>query len=178
MDLSIGERIALFRTVTEGSMKTVLIADNDLGFVFWLGRALGASGYQSLPAKNMTHAAQWARQNVVSLLIVSPEMPGAADFVRMLRRSQGHLTVISLRGDGIAPQLEGVLASASRPERLDDASLRYWLDLVRTAVASDVRADAPKTVAGTVQLGPLQTTTHRPRVTFAAPIPNLVSGYL
>ena len=32
-------------------MVTVLIIDNDLGFIFWLGQILNDVGYAALPAK-------------------------------------------------------------------------------------------------------------------------------
>jgi hypothetical protein len=37
--------------------KTVLIVDEDLGFVFWLGRLLTETGYQAWPARSGVEAA-------------------------------------------------------------------------------------------------------------------------
>ena len=37
-------------------MRTILIVDSDLGFVFWLGRALHDAGYEALPAKDVPEA--------------------------------------------------------------------------------------------------------------------------
>ena len=37
-------------------MKTVLVIDSDLGFVFWLGRGLDQAGYPSFPAKSVPNA--------------------------------------------------------------------------------------------------------------------------
>ena len=53
-------------------MNTVLIADRDLGFVFWLGQALGKLGYQVLPAMNVPQAASYAEQFRVDLLVLDP----------------------------------------------------------------------------------------------------------
>ena len=37
-------------------MRSILIVDSDLGFVFWLGRALHDAGYEALPAKDVPEA--------------------------------------------------------------------------------------------------------------------------
>jgi hypothetical protein len=37
-------------------MVTVLIIDNDLGFMFWLGQILSEAGYAVLPAKSAPEA--------------------------------------------------------------------------------------------------------------------------
>src|SRR5882724_4454329 len=59
--------------------RSVLIVDRDLGFVFWLGRALDDAGYQALPAKGIGDATELlGHMNLeIDLLIVSPSMPGA-----------------------------------------------------------------------------------------------------
>jgi len=77
---------------------TVLIVDDDLGFVFWLGRSLDAAGYRSLPAKSITDATILLEElNIqIDLLIVNPSLPGAGGFISRLRRSPGSVKVIAV----------------------------------------------------------------------------------
>src|SRR6185295_8227222 len=87
------------------AIKTVLIVDRELGFVFWLGQALDRAGYQALPAKSCEDATELLKQlNVeIHLLIVGHSVAGAAAFADALRRSQGHLEVITVIGDEEEP---------------------------------------------------------------------------
>jgi hypothetical protein len=81
---------------TEELMKTVLIADGDLGFVFWLGERLSKLGHQALPAKNLAHAVRLAEEFDFHVLVINPALPDAALYVDSLRRSHPGLTVFSL----------------------------------------------------------------------------------
>ena len=85
-------------------MATILILDDDLGFAFWLGQTLSAPHCETLPAKNVPEATALIDQFklTIDLVIMSPTVPGAADFTRGLRRQQGHLRVATLE----APQPE------------------------------------------------------------------------
>jgi hypothetical protein len=80
-------------------VKNILIVDNDLGFVFWLGQALDAVGYDTLPAKGVTEAvALLAELKVeVDVLILRSALRGAEEFAADLRYNQnGHLKTIAL----------------------------------------------------------------------------------
>jgi len=121
-------------------MDTILIADHDLAFVFWLGGALGEAGYKALPAKRITDAAAWAGKFEIDVLVVNPSLPGAADFVRQLRCSQGHLQVIALGGDQRVPvsQLDDVLTWAARPVQITPQAKRQWMNVISQATTSAV----------------------------------------
>ena len=69
-------------------MHTVLIVDDDLRFVFWLGTALNQAGYEALPAKNFPDAIELLNQIkfAIDLLIVNPALQGFADFVNCVTR--------------------------------------------------------------------------------------------
>ena len=82
-------------------MNTVLIADRDLGFVFWLGQALGQLGYQVLPATHVAQAANYAEQFRVDLLILNPALPKILALVKSLQDSQTDLKILA-----IPPRLE------------------------------------------------------------------------
>ena len=72
-------------------MKTVLIIENDLGWVFWLGQALDEIGYQALPAKDVADAISLLRElkSNIDVLIVNPTLKGVVPFIERLRRSHG-----------------------------------------------------------------------------------------
>ena len=115
-------------------IKTVLIVDRELGFVFWLGQALDRAGYQALPAKSCEDAAELLNQlNVeIDLLIVGHSLPGASAFADELRRSQGYLRVIAVIGDGEEPSSPFPGANASQPmlSGVDEASETEWLEAI------------------------------------------------
>src|ERR1700681_144903 len=107
-------------------IKTVLIVDPELGFVFWLGQALDRAGYQALPARNCEDATELLKQlNVeIHLLIVGHSVMGAAAFAEALRHSQGHLKVIAVIGDGEEPvsPFPGADASQLMLSKVNEAS--------------------------------------------------------
>ena len=115
-------------------MKTILIIDADLGFVFWLGQALDRHGYQAVPAKTVSDAASLLGQfkTKVDLLIANPSLEGIATLVKRLRRSQRNLKVIAVSADPHSPGLEGADATKSKPSALEDISELDWLELVRS----------------------------------------------
>src|ERR1700687_5104323 len=78
--------------------KNVLIVENDLGFLFWLGGALNAGDYQSWPACGVSDANALVREGAVriDLLIINPSLPGVSKLIALLRRSHAKLKVIAL----------------------------------------------------------------------------------
>jgi hypothetical protein len=71
-------------------MVTVLIIDNDLGFMFWLGQILNEAGYAVLPAKSASEAVELMSENNIEadLLIINPSLPGVVRLVGELRPLQ------------------------------------------------------------------------------------------
>jgi len=116
-------------------MDTVLIADNYLGFVFWLGRLLGEAGYQVLPVKRIASVAHWAAQFEINVLVINPVLKGAADFIRSLRALQGRSRAIIQIGEQ-AQELDGVYVWMQKPEEVDDLAALRWLKLIESAMAS------------------------------------------
>ena len=116
-------------------MQTLLVVDDDLAFVFWLGFGLEAHGLQAVPAKNATAArALLGRiEYPLKAAIVNAALPGTARLVKDLRRRQPNLKVISLGRSG-AEALPGA-TSLERPEELDEAAKAEWL---RAILANDV----------------------------------------
>jgi hypothetical protein len=83
--------------------KTVLIVDRDLGFVFWLGSALGGAGYKVFPAKGVPEATALISELKLELdlLIVNSSLDGAGNLVDAVRYSRRELKSLSVRGDKI-----------------------------------------------------------------------------
>jgi DNA-binding NtrC family response regulator len=79
-------------------VETILLVDDDLGFVFWLGRVLDDAGYAAFPAKSVTDAAALIVQCrlLADLLIINSALPGAPAFVEELRNSRPNLEVIGV----------------------------------------------------------------------------------
>jgi DNA-binding response OmpR family regulator len=82
-------------------MQTILIVDDDLGFVMWLANTLRAHGYPTLP---MTSAPE-ARKIIaeleiaeVDLVIVNPALLGASDLIDSRQMRQGFLRVLNIEG--------------------------------------------------------------------------------
>lgn len=77
---------------------TILILDNDLGFSFWLGQALTAPNCNALPATTVKEALALITEFrlKIDFLIMNPAVPGATDFKKALRKSQGQLRVATL----------------------------------------------------------------------------------
>src|SRR5579872_1797384 len=81
-----------------GHLKTVLIIDNDLGFVFWLGHVLDAASYLAFPARSVPDAVMLVMQLGLSvyILAINPALPGASDLIASVHRSQRDVRVVGI----------------------------------------------------------------------------------
>ncbi len=80
-------------------METVLIADRDLGFVFWLGGELNKLGYLALPALNESQATTMAKQFPPDVVVFNPSFPKVADLLESFRQPQKSPRVVALPPD-------------------------------------------------------------------------------
>jgi hypothetical protein len=123
--------------------RTILIVDSDLGFICWLGCTLNAVGYVALPAQDWRNASALLRRlNVgVGLLVVNYSLPGASEFTEVLRRSNEHLRVIALVGEGGDPTVAfpGADASQSKFSHLGEVSETEWLESVEAVLGCDAK---------------------------------------
>ena len=126
-----GWRIARGVIARSMPIRTILIIDPELGFVFWLGQALDKAGYQALPAKNCEDAGELLKllKVEIHLLIIGHAVAGARVFAETLRQSQGHLKVIAVVGDEDEPAASFPEANASRVmlSGIDETSETEWL---------------------------------------------------
>jgi hypothetical protein len=120
-------------------VKTILVVDDDLGFLYWLGCMLCDAGYMALPARNSQNANDLlSRLNVgIQLLVVNASMRGARAFAEALRRSQRHLKVIALIGGGQRPRpgFPGADASQHKRSGQGEFSETEWLETIESVLA-------------------------------------------
>src|SRR5438445_4672062 len=76
-------------------VKSVLIVDEDLWFVFWLGRLLNEAGYEVWPARSGHDAAVLMKELGAGpdLLVINPNSSGAASFFEDQRRRTDFKTI-------------------------------------------------------------------------------------
>jgi len=116
-------------------LKTILIVDRDLGFVFWLGQILDAAGYVAVPAKGVANAAEIVvkLRLSVDVLVAPMDEDGLHEFVERLRCSSPDLHVVALANEedpaGATPPPGAVWKR--KPQHRDEAAKSEWLGLIR-----------------------------------------------
>lgn len=122
-------------------MKNILIVENDLGFIFWLGGALNAANYQPWPACRVSEANALVGKAAVpiDLLIVNPSLPGVSKLIALLRRSQAQLRVIALGTEGKI-KLPDINAWRRKPSPAEKSAKQEWLAAVKKMFTRHKRA--------------------------------------
>ena len=122
----------------EPSPPTILLVDDDLGFVVWLGQTLASNGYLTVPAAGGQQAKQVMEELGIKicLAIVNLALPGVSDLVEMLQQRDPSIKVIAIRvtGSGITPTTK-IDAAHSR-------SQSGWLGMVRQILGNGRAANA------------------------------------
>ena len=115
----------------------ILLIDNDLGFMFWLGQALDRAGYEAFPAKSVSDALKLITELDLSvgLVILDYSSEGAPNLIATLRHNGRHLKVISLVEDTDFPVHPEVDAQWRKPKKFDESSEAEWLQVVRRVLA-------------------------------------------
>jgi len=133
------------------SNRTILIVDEDLGFVLWLGQLIKELGYLSLPASSCRQAASHIEKlNVsVSVAIVNPGLRGSSQLLQALVAVSNRTRIILIRDRGVDIP-PGISASATleKPSSWDRISHEDWLYKVRRALT-----DAPLLAARAAVIG-------------------------
>jgi DNA-binding response OmpR family regulator len=119
-------------------LKTVLIVDEDLGFVFWLGHLLNNAGYQVWPARNGEDAAALMEElgAELDLLIIDPNLHGAAAFMEMQRSSRDFHTIALERPEEWAGPVDGVDIALTKPPHPDELSGLEWIAVIQNLISS------------------------------------------
>ncbi len=126
-------------------MKTVLIVDEDLGFVFWLGRILDNAGYEALPAKTVQDAASLLSQYPVSLdlLVINPACPGALEFITA-QSSRGTFKILGIFDGDAHDEVAVVDAWFKKPDKADELARLEWRKVIQILLSAG-GGDTPET---------------------------------
>ena len=87
--------------------ETILIIDNDLGFLMWLGLSLASRGYLTIPATSCQNALRLVDElqpPTIDLVMINRALPGASDLISVLRSRRGSLKVMSIEDQVHATQ--------------------------------------------------------------------------
>ena len=125
-------------------MKTILLVDHDLGFVFWLGQTLDRAGYEALPAKDIAGAVSLIEelQLDVDLLVIQPALSGAAEFVEKLCQDRPTVKVIAASDPENLTEvlLPGANAFRKKPALTGPADPEEWLSMIEHLLATSSSA--------------------------------------
>jgi hypothetical protein len=112
------------------SPPAVLIVDEDLGFVGWLGELFREAGYRTLPALNCRQAVSLIKKFKlnVDVIAVNEGLPGVSGMIGTLKRARRPLKIVAIR-DPAANPMQGIPADAilERPSGRDPISRPDWL---------------------------------------------------
>ena len=108
--------------------KSILVADDDLGFLLWSGSILAHAGYSPVPAKTLNEALKWMDEPDANfhLLLIDPSLPGASYLVQTARRKYPRLKVASLGEGGAAADI-GADAVISKPANASPDTVSTWV---------------------------------------------------
>ena len=125
-------------------MKSILIVDDDLGFVYWLGHLLDTLTHSALPAESVPDAARLVRQLdlKVDLLVLNPKLSGGVDFIAALRRSQPNIRVIGIQDDSWElAKVPGVNATHPRPTDFNESTITAWIECIEQVLGETIAGD-------------------------------------
>lgn len=121
-------------------MKTILILDNDLGFLFWLGDLLHGAGLQPVPALSVSQATELLGEFnlAIDLLVANLAVSGAGDLARNLRH-ESHARIVAALPPGAEPeQLPlDVDIALRKPAEFDEHARSEWLDTIRRVLGEN-----------------------------------------
>src|ERR1700683_2639528 len=123
--------------VTEPSRApVVLIVDEDLGFVWWLGQIFSQAGCQVVPTLNSEQTLSFTRDlNLkVDIIVVNPELAGIPDMIRALSTSRSPKIVAIRNQDASTRSAIKADATLERPSGWGPVSEKEWLGCVRGLV--------------------------------------------
>jgi ActR/RegA family two-component response regulator len=87
--------------------ETILIIDNDLGFLLWLGLSLASRDYLTIPATSCQNALRLVDElqpPTIDLVMINSALPGASGLISVLGSRRGSLKVMSIEDQVCAPQ--------------------------------------------------------------------------
>jgi hypothetical protein len=117
---------------------TILITDEDVGFIWWLAELFNEFGYRSIPALNCAEALSRFRQSgrEFELLVLNPHLRSAARLIRTLKRVpplRVRALKVVLIQEGNQPEIAApeVVATLERPSGWAPVSRAEWRQKVQ-----------------------------------------------
>lgn len=109
------------------SPPAILIVDDDLGFLVWLGLTLGANGFVTVPATSGAQAKQVIEELrvTINLAIVNLALAGMSDLSDSLKQSDPSMKVIAIQNSRPRPSL------TTRTDASHSRTRSGWITLVR-----------------------------------------------
>jgi CheY-like chemotaxis protein len=135
-------RTLKFKMPPENIGRSVLVADDDLGFALWAVRILAEAGYPTWPAKTVSDALKWLEEPCANprLLLIDPSLPGAPYLIQTTRRKYPGLKVALLREAG-NPADVGADAVISKPANVDSPDVvSAWVEKIVRLVSEHLTA--------------------------------------
>ncbi len=116
---------------------TVLIVDEDIGFVWWLGEIFHQLGCRVVPALSSREALSRIEtaKLTVDLMVLNPALPEVSEMLKTLRRVRSlKIVLIQAQGSLARPDLDAD-AVIERPSAGDLVSRVDWTRTVRGLLA-------------------------------------------
>ena len=129
-----------WRVMEPSRTPVVLIVDEDLGFVWWLGQIFSQAGCQVVPTLNAEQMVTLTRDlNLkVDVIVVNPELSGVPEMLQALTTDRfPKIVAIRNHDSGIECALNAD-ATLERPSGWGPVSEKEWLGCVRRLVR-DIR---------------------------------------
>ncbi|MGD0437291.1 MAG: hypothetical protein ABSB86_12570 [Bryobacteraceae bacterium] len=116
---------------------TVLVIDQDLGFVWWLGEIFHAAGCKVMPALSCREALSLAEAAnlTVDLIVVNPALTGVSGMIKTLRRTRSAKIVAIQHRTLLGGSRLDTHAVLERPSQGEPISRAEWLRTVRGILA-------------------------------------------
>jgi len=112
---------------------SVLIVDEDLGFLGWLGDLFNEIGYRALPALDCEQAVSLINRFKldVDVVAVNDELPGVMGMLGMLKRAHRPLKIVAIRtANADVSMLIPAHATIERPSGWEPISRSDWLQKI------------------------------------------------
>jgi hypothetical protein len=133
---------------------TVLIIDDDLGFVFWLGEIFTEAGCRALPALSCGEAVVLTKRLGVEpdLIILNASFAGASKLLQKYLQTNPHLKIVTFGPPSKALGASiHVHATLERPSPNDPIMRAEWLEKLRKLLRQVKAAGADKIQPSTIR---------------------------
>jgi len=125
-----------WRVAESARTPVVLIVDEDLGFVWWLGQIFSQAGCQVVPTLSSDQTLALARDlNLkVDFVVVNPELPGISDLIQTLSATRRPKVIAIRNHDSNVRVAIPANATLERPSGWGQVSEKEWLGSIRQLV--------------------------------------------